>query len=78
MLRIPDINMVNMNIFRILADCSHTASKCILIWAIHTNQSAEGLRSLSLFHHYLTTSYVSRGLTDYAGTLCWGVLRSIP
>ena len=31
-----------MNIFRILGDISHAASKCILIWAIHTNQSAEG------------------------------------
>lgn len=35
--------MVTMNIFRILGDLSHTASKCILIWAIHTNQSAEGV-----------------------------------
>lgn len=30
------------NVFRILGDVSHTASKCILIWAIHTNSSAEG------------------------------------
>lgn len=34
--------MDNMNVFRILGDLSHTASKCILIWAIHANQSAEG------------------------------------
>lgn len=34
--------MGNMNVFRILGDLSHTASKCILIWAIHSNQSAEG------------------------------------
>lgn len=34
--------MGNMNVFRILGDLSHTASKCILIWAIHDNQSAEG------------------------------------
>ena len=40
--------MVNMNVFRILGDISHTASKCILIWAIHTNQSAEGLSTLAL------------------------------
>ncbi|KAI9821036.1 MAG: hypothetical protein M1827_003769 [Pycnora praestabilis] len=32
-----------MNIFRILGDVSHTASKCILIWAIHSNKSAEGV-----------------------------------
>ena len=33
---------MNMNIFRILGDVSHTASKCILIWAIHSNKSSEG------------------------------------
>lgn len=31
-----------MNVFRILGDVSHTVSKCILIWAIHSNKSAEG------------------------------------
>jgi hypothetical protein len=36
-----------MNIFRILGDVSHTASKCILIWAIHTNRSAEGVSLLT-------------------------------
>jgi hypothetical protein len=35
--------MVSMNIFRILGDVSHTLSKCILIWAIHSNKSAEGV-----------------------------------
>jgi hypothetical protein len=35
--------MVSMNIFRFLADLSHTLSKCILIWAIHSNSSAEGV-----------------------------------
>ncbi|KAJ5698864.1 hypothetical protein N7462_000869 [Penicillium macrosclerotiorum] len=30
------------NVFRFLADISHLASICILIWAIHKNQSAEG------------------------------------
>ncbi|KAL2350853.1 ER lumen protein retaining receptor [Cryomyces antarcticus] len=33
----------NMNIFRILGDVSHTLSKAILIWAIHSNKSAEGV-----------------------------------
>ena len=36
-----------MNVFRILADVSHTASKCILIWAIHKNRSAEGVSLLT-------------------------------
>ena len=31
-----------MNVFRVLGDVSHTLSKCILIWAIHSNKSAEG------------------------------------
>lgn len=33
---------VDYNVFRILGDVSHTLSKCILIWAIHSNKSAEG------------------------------------
>ena len=33
---------ITMNVFRILGDVSHTISKCILIWAIHRNKSAEG------------------------------------
>ncbi|KAI9884886.1 MAG: hypothetical protein M1823_003327 [Watsoniomyces obsoletus] len=35
--------MVMMNVFRVLGDVSHTLSKCILIWAIHWNKSAEGV-----------------------------------
>jgi ER lumen protein retaining receptor len=31
-----------LNPFRILGDVSHIVSKCILIWSIHTNKSAEG------------------------------------
>ena len=31
------------NVFRILGDVSHTVSICILIWAIHSNKSAEGM-----------------------------------
>jgi ER lumen protein retaining receptor len=33
---------IHLNIFRVIADLSHTASKCVLIWAIHSNKSAEG------------------------------------
>ena len=33
----------HMNLPRILGDLSHTLSKCILIWAIHSNKSAEGM-----------------------------------
>ena len=38
---------VNMNVFRVLGDLSHAASKCILIWAIHSNKSAEGVSLLT-------------------------------
>ena len=37
----------NMNIFRILGDLSHTTSKCILIYSIHHNKSAEGVSLLT-------------------------------
>jgi len=35
--------MVDYNIFRVLGDVSHALSKCILIWAIISNKSAEGV-----------------------------------
>jgi len=43
-----DPTMSNMNVFRILGDVSHTVSVCILIWAIHSNKSAEGEQDLAL------------------------------
>jgi ER lumen protein retaining receptor len=33
---------MGFNVFHILGDVSHTLSKLILIWAIHSNSSAEG------------------------------------
>lgn len=33
---------MKFNVFHILGDVSHTTSKLILIWAIHSNSSAEG------------------------------------
>jgi hypothetical protein len=39
--------MLNLNIFRILGDLAHISSKCILIWAIHRNKSAEGVSLLT-------------------------------
>lgn len=39
--------MSTWNVFRILGDCSHLSSICILIWAIHRNRSAEGMSSTS-------------------------------
>ncbi|KAF1954933.1 hypothetical protein CC80DRAFT_493326 [Byssothecium circinans] len=34
---------MGFNVFHILGDVSHTTSKLILIWAIHSNSSAEGV-----------------------------------
>lgn len=39
--------MPSVTIFRILADLSHMSSKGILIWAIHSNKSAEGVSLLT-------------------------------
>jgi len=36
-----------MDLFRVLADVSHTCSKLILIWSIHSNKSAEGVSLLT-------------------------------
>ncbi|KAI0384182.1 ER lumen protein retaining receptor-domain-containing protein [Hypomontagnella monticulosa] len=39
--------MTAWNVFRILGDCSHLLSKCILIFAIHRNRSAEGVSMIT-------------------------------
>jgi len=41
---------VDYNVFRVLGDVSHTLSKFILIWAIHSNRSAEGDSSSACKH----------------------------
>ncbi|KAF2006380.1 hypothetical protein P154DRAFT_518000 [Amniculicola lignicola CBS 123094] len=38
---------MRFNVFRILGDVSHATSKLILIWAIHSNSSAEGVSLLT-------------------------------
>ncbi|KAH7092632.1 ER lumen protein retaining receptor-domain-containing protein [Paraphoma chrysanthemicola] len=38
---------MKFNVFHIFGDISHTASKLILIWAIHSNSSAEGVSLIS-------------------------------
>ena len=44
------------NVFRILADVTHTLSKCILIFAIHSNRSAEGVSLLTQLLYALVFS----------------------
>ena len=69
--------MVNMNVFRILGDVSHTASKCILIWAIHANQSAEGIH-LRPCLIYLANIVVVRCFIDHADALRCCLRHPVP
>lgn len=67
-----------MNVFRILGDVSHTAAKCILIWAIHINKSAEGRYS----HPWATMTNKAdiehpRCVFDNANALRFGVCHTI-
>ncbi|CAD0085460.1 unnamed protein product [Aureobasidium vineae] len=54
--------MVALNPFRVLGDVSHTVSKCILIWSIHTNKSAEGAYLLVTAAQALKVFYISTSL----------------
>ena len=69
--------MVNMNVFRILGDVSHTASKCILIWAIHANQSAEG-NHLWPCLVYLADMVAVRCFIDHADALRCCLYHPLP
>jgi hypothetical protein len=51
---------ISLNLFRVIADVCHTASKCILIWAIHRNKSAEGVSLLTQLLYILV--FVNRYL----------------
>ncbi|KAJ5888226.1 hypothetical protein N7495_008267 [Penicillium taxi] len=53
------------NVFRYLADISHFASICILIWAIHRNSSAEGVSLLTQILYALV--FVTRYLDIFDG-----------
>ncbi|KAF2119669.1 ER lumen protein retaining receptor [Lophiotrema nucula] len=51
---------MRFNIFHILGDVSHTTSKLILIWAIHSNSSAEGVSLITqvLYALVFSTRYL--------------------
>ncbi|MCJ1309387.1 hypothetical protein MMC25_003046 [Agyrium rufum] len=59
--------MAKINAFRVLADVSHTASIFILIWAIHSNRSAEGI---SLITQVL---YATVFLARYTESIFYGI-----
>ncbi|KAK0126957.1 hypothetical protein ONS96_006520 [Cadophora gregata f. sp. sojae] len=67
--------MVSMNIFRILGDVSHTLSKCILIFAIHRNQSTEGV---SLITQALYCGvFITRYLDIFQFNTAWNTILKI-
>ncbi|TLS23004.1 uncharacterized protein PpBr36_05639 [Pyricularia pennisetigena] len=59
------------NIFRILGDCSHLASKCILMFAIHRNRSSEGVSLITqiLYAVVFCTRYLDIFRERYAWNL---------
>ncbi|KAL2076220.1 hypothetical protein VTL71DRAFT_1163 [Oculimacula yallundae] len=67
--------MVGMNIFRILGDVSHTLSKCILILAIHRNQSTEGVSLITQALYCCV--FVSRYLDIFQFNTAWNTILKI-
>ncbi|KAL3468424.1 ER lumen protein retaining receptor-domain-containing protein [Aspergillus heterothallicus] len=53
-------SVVKLTIPRVLADFTHLASKCVLLWTIHSNRSAEGVSLLTqgLYTLVFLTRYV--------------------
>jgi hypothetical protein len=62
-------------IFRILADISHTLSKCILIYAIHRNHSTEGVSLITQALYCLV--FVSRYLDIFMKNTPWNTTLKI-
>ncbi|KAK2625503.1 hypothetical protein QTJ16_004815 [Diplocarpon rosae] len=67
--------MVGMNMFRILGDVSHTLSKCILIFAIHRNQSTEGVSLITQALYCMV--FVTRYLDVFQLNTAWNTILKI-
>lgn len=67
--------MPYQQIFRILADISHTLSKCILIYAIHRNHSTEGVSLITQALYCLV--FVSRYLDIFEKNTPWNTTLKI-
>ncbi|KAF1825541.1 uncharacterized protein K489DRAFT_378082 [Dissoconium aciculare CBS 342.82] len=72
---------MSFNFFHALADISHTASKLILIWAIHNNRSAEGVSLLTqlLYVFVFSTRYIDIFTTNpfHDGLTVWNTSLKI-
>ncbi|KHN94705.1 protein-ER retention receptor [Metarhizium album ARSEF 1941] len=62
-------------VFRILGDLSHLASKAILIFAIHSNRSAEGVSPITQVLYALV--FCTRYLDIFRTTILWNLLFKI-
>ncbi|KAG5950690.1 hypothetical protein E4U53_004587 [Claviceps sorghi] len=67
--------MVKFNIFRILGDLSHLASKGILIFSIHRNRSAEGVSLITQGLYALV--FCTRYLDVFREKILWNLLFKI-
>ncbi|KAI0158267.1 ER lumen protein retaining receptor-domain-containing protein [Xylariaceae sp. FL1272] len=63
------------NIFRILGDVSHLLSKCILIYAIHRNRSAEGVSMITQGLYAIV--FVSRYTDLFSETHGWNIFFKV-
>lgn len=63
------------NIFRILGDLSHILSKCILIFAIHRNRSAEGVSMITQVLYGVV--FCSRYTDIFSETSAWNLFFKI-
>ncbi|KAK0618534.1 ER lumen protein retaining receptor-domain-containing protein [Bombardia bombarda] len=61
--------MVAWNIFRIAADLSHITAKCILIFSIHRNRSAEGVSLITQVFYALV--FVTRYTDLFSESWAW-------
>lgn len=71
----PELFIMGFNVFHILGDVSHTSSKLILIWAIHSNSSAEGPTTPKRLR--VVADARKRCLAHYASSVCPRILHTL-
>ncbi|KAF6832457.1 ER lumen protein retaining receptor [Colletotrichum plurivorum] len=67
--------MTAWNLFRLLGDVSHLLSKCILMFAIHRNRSAEGVSLIT--QGLYATVFCTRYLDIFSEQSAWNLLFKI-
>ncbi|CAK7208514.1 hypothetical protein SCUCBS95973_000128 [Sporothrix curviconia] len=67
--------MTTWNIFRITGDCLHLLSKCILIFSIHRNRSAEGVSLITQILYAVV--FCSRYINLFHETSPWNIFFKV-